>query len=131
MPEETAQPARKVLIADDDDAVIDVLDRCFRIAEYATILARRGDEALRKAQEQRPDLICLDIMLPGLDGYSTLMKLRGDPRTKDIPVFIISGESGDIHRDISRTFGAVEFISKPFDIKEILQKAAKILESRD
>ena len=90
-----------------------------------------SDEALRKAQEQRPDLICLDIMLPGLDGYSTLMKLRGDPRTKDIPVFIVSGESGDIHRDISRTFGAVEFISKPFDIKEILQKAAKILENHD
>jgi twitching motility two-component system response regulator PilH len=131
MPEESAQPARKVLIVDDDDAIIDILDRCFRMAKYSTILARRGEEALRKAQEERPDLICLDIMLPGLDGYSILMKLRGDPRTKDTPVFIVSGESVDIHRDISRTFGAVEFIGKPFDIKEILQKAANILESRD
>ena len=127
MGESPVERLKKILIADDDEGSLDVLARWFEREGFEVILASNGEEALLKAQESAPDLIFLDIVMPKMDGYALLLQLKGSDRTHQIPVFIVSGLPAEDHGQICRTFGAVDFIEKPFELADLAGKVARAI----
>ena len=127
MAESPVDRQRRILVADDDEGSLALLTAWLQKEGYSVISAVDGEEALERAEAENPDLIFLDIMMPRLDGYSLLLRLKGNDRTQRIPVFIISGQSETEHRDLCQTFGALEFIEKPYRISEVASKVAKVL----
>ena len=81
----------------------------------------------QRAQIESPDLIFLDIMIPSTDPFGLLFRLKGNDRTHRIPIFITSGASDTEQRDLCHTFGALEFIEKPYEIAEVATLVARAL----
>ncbi|MER3399538.1 MAG: hypothetical protein C4313_00135 [Thermoflexus sp.] len=107
-----------ILIVEDDRDIADLLVQHLERAGYRTLVARRGEEALRLAQEHRPRLITLDIYLPDLDGFAVLERLKADPATAEIPVIIVS-VLADRQRGVR--LGAVDVLGKPVDVDLLLR----------
>src|SRR5262245_64342136 len=107
-----AEPS--VLIVDDERMNIDVLVDLLK-PHYRTLVATNGEQALRRARgHPAPDILLLDVMMPGLDGYEVCRRLKADPATRDIPVIFVTAlsETGDEMRGFA--LGAVDYITKPF-----------------
>jgi len=116
----------KVMVVDDSEENIDILvDTLTR--EYDVSVALNGEDALQDVVENQPDLILLDIMMPGMDGYEVCQQLKADAETYNIPVIFLSSlqETEDKVRGLS--FGAVDFITKPFDVNEVLARVKRQL----
>ncbi len=106
----------KILVVDDDEDILAVTELAAReIGKWEVILARSGEEALRAAREEAPDVILLDAMMPGLDGAATLAKLRQDPATAEIPVIFLTARVQKHEIERYREHGALGVIRKPFD----------------
>ncbi|WP_376792104.1 GAF domain-containing protein [Thermoflexus sp.] len=110
--------ASSILIVEDDRYIADLLVQYLERAGYRTLVAHRGEEALRLAREERPQLITLDIYLPDLDGFTVLERLKADPTTADIPVIIVS-VMADRQRGVR--LGAVDVLGKPVDTEQLLR----------
>ena len=104
-----------LLLVDDEPANIDLLKGVLP-ADFRFKIAISGDKALKIAQkEPHPDLILLDVMMPGIDGYEVCRKLKSDPATAGIPVIFVSGHTDDAERNKGLALGAISFVSKPVD----------------
>lgn len=114
--------ASRILIVDDTPANIDVLDQMLEAEGHQISVAASGEAALDLAPKIAPDLILLDIMMPGIDGFETCRRLTADPATKDIPVLFITAKSDA--EDVVKGFslGAVDYIAKPFREQEVLTR---------
>jgi CheY-like chemotaxis protein len=104
-----------ILVADDDPVILRLLQVNFRLEGYRVETAPHGDEALRKARELKPDLILLDVMMPGVDGWEVCRRLKEEPATADIPVIFLSARAQDEDRRRGRALGVVDYVTKPFD----------------
>ena len=118
---------RKLLIVDDEVSVLSVLNRILS-GDYEIITAKTGSEALRLAQEQHPNLILLDILLPDLDGYNVIVQLKSDEETNAIPVIFITGLSTEEDEEKSFLLGASDYIIKPFKPAAIRARIRKHLD---
>jgi len=101
-----------VLAIDDDPAVRTLMERVLAREGYAVVLAAGGEEGLRLARERRPDLITLDVMMPGMDGWAVLAALKSDPAVAEIPVVMLSVVDD---RHMGLALGASEYLTKPVD----------------
>lgn len=120
--------AKKVLIIEDDKFLGELLVKRLSQENFFIELATDGEVGLTKAAEIKPDLILLDILLPGMNGYSVLEKLKADPALKDVPVIILSnlGQKGEIEKGMA--LGAVDFLVKAeFDLNDIVEKVQGII----
>jgi two-component system phosphate regulon response regulator PhoB len=120
-PAQTASPLR-VLIIEDERDLVDVLTYNLDREGYATIVAHDGVEGLRKAQTLLPDLILLDIMLPGMSGTDICRELRAGERTRDIPIIIISARSEETDQVVGFSLGADDYVTKPFSARVLMQR---------
>ncbi len=120
----------KILVADDITQNVKLLRVILTASEYGVIEAYNGEEALEKAKTENPDLILLDVMMPGLTGYEVCQKLRADGMTKNIPIVMITAlhEMDDRIKGIEA--GADDFISKPFNKAELLARVKSLLRMR-
>ncbi|GHV36944.1 hypothetical protein FACS1894187_12520 [Synergistales bacterium] len=109
-----------VLIVDDERANLLLLNQILS-GEYRVFTAKSGAEALSRAENESPDLILLDIMMPDMSGFDVLKQLKEDPATQDIPVIIVTGLTGTDDEEKGFSLGAVDYITKPF--KEAIVKA--------
>ena len=103
----------RILIVDDASTNIEILNEVLG-AEYDSLFAMDGETALQIATDQIPDLILLDVVMPGLDGHEVCRRLKADPRTKGIPVIFISGLSEESDEAKGLEIGAIDYITKPF-----------------
>ena len=103
----------RILIVDDAATNIEILNEVLGV-EYDSLFAMDGATALRLAVEQEPDLILLDVVMPGLDGHEVCKRLKADPRTRGIPVIFISGLSDESDEAKGLEIGAIDYITKPF-----------------
>lgn len=94
------------------------------------IRAADGSEVLSLARQHRPALIVLDVIMPNLDGYTTMTRLRHHPGTRDIPVIILTGQSGPIYRTLSFGLGATEHMTKPFSPRQLMDTVEQVLQNR-
>jgi putative two-component system response regulator len=117
---------KKVLIVDDDKSnllvLMDILQR-----DYTISIAKEGEEAIRIAEKTSPDIILLDIILPGIDGYEVLSRLRKSDNTKNIPVIFLTGLSDSDNEEKALKCGAAGYIMKPFNPSVIKQKVKEQL----
>ena len=86
------------------------------------VTAVDGEEALKKIPEEKPDLILLDIMLPAMNGYQVCRRLKTDPETETIPVVVVTAKSQESDKFWAKETGADDFLTKPFEMEELLQK---------
>ncbi|GAB4193031.1 MAG: response regulator [Roseiflexaceae bacterium] len=112
----------RILIADDDPAVRQLLELTLEEHGYEVMTATNGDQLVRMAQDRAPDLMLVDVMMPVLDGYEAIRQLRNDTRTAHIPMLILTARSTP--NDVVTGFetGADDFISKPFDDRELVAR---------
>lgn len=104
----------RLLVVDDQPANVQALYRLFS-AEHQVLMATSGEQALKVAVEQQPDLILLDVVMPGMDGYQVCAVLRADPATRDLPVIFVTGERDEEAETRALDVGAVDFITKPIN----------------
>jgi CheY-like chemotaxis protein len=116
-----------VLIADDEEDIIRFVEINLRLEGLDVITAHDGEEALRKALNERPSLILLDAMMPRMDGYEVCAKLRADERTFQMPIIMLTAKSLEADRALARSVGADDVIIKPFDPTELVDKVKTLL----
>jgi CheY-like chemotaxis protein len=123
-----AQVGRRILVADDDPVIVRLLQVNFRLEGYEVETAAHGEEAVQKATSTRPDLILLDVMMPGLDGWEVCRRLKAEPETKDIPIIFLSARAQDEDRKRGLELGVVDYVTKPFDPGELVSLVGRCLE---
>ena len=117
---------KKILVVDDEDDILQFLELVLREKGYDVVTAAGGQEALTRAQIEKPDLVLLDIMMPQMDGWEVLKLLRVDDETADIPVAMLSARTEAKDRVQGLQEGAIDYICKPFALQELLDKIGTI-----
>lgn len=117
----------KILIVDDDPDLTNLVKNILEAENYMVFAAESGEEALGEAPKLRPDLIILDIILPGIDGYDTCKILKTDEHTSLIPIIILSIKCGVKDRIAGLNIGADDYITKPFDPDELTARVEAVL----
>ena len=118
----TADPTHNILIVDDNPNNLGVLSDFLWDMGFEVLVARDGESALQKTQYAAPDLILLDVMMPGIDGFETCRQLKSQPTTRDIPVIFMTALSESANKVKGLSLGAVDYITKPFQQDEVLAR---------
>lgn len=126
-PRINAREGTRVLIVDDSPTIVALLRKLLQQNGYATLEAGDAEEGIRMAQAEAPDLIFLDIVLPGMNGFAALRQLRRDSRTKDIPIIMISGNEQATEQFYAQRIGADDFMKKPFSRAEVFMRIERLL----
>jgi DNA-binding response OmpR family regulator len=118
---------KKVLIVDDEPEILSILS--FRISNwgYDSLPADSGQEGLDIAKEELPDLIILDVMMPILDGFETLKRLKQSDTTKNIPVIMITVANAKMEVEKGISMGANFYLTKPYDAQELKNKVIQLI----
>ena len=116
-----------IMIVDDEKQIIDLIKLSLGDT-YEYVEAQTGEEALLKVEQKLPDLILLDIMMPGMDGYEVAKRLKNNPDTKDIVVAMVSAKKEDHDILTGIDVGAVAFVTKPFNPMELQEKVEELLQ---
>ncbi|NVJ67981.1 MAG: response regulator [Gammaproteobacteria bacterium] len=124
-----AKPGSRILIIDDSKTICTMLKKMMEQNQYKAYSALSAEEGLKVAQNVKPNLIFLDIVLPEMDGFAALRKLRKDPATKDIPVMMMSGNHQATEIFYASRIGADDFLKKPFSRYELFFRIEKMLDS--
>lgn len=118
---------RKILIVDDDEEVLKLLTIRLKQEGFEIIAASNGEGCIKRSEEESPDLIVLDIVMPGMDGYSALKEMRRNPKTHDIPVIMLSGKEEEKVRDLFAFQHISDYIEKPFELDDLVSRINKAL----
>lgn len=118
---------KKILIVDDEEKVRGLVEVTLSISELKILHASSGEEGLMKARESMPDIILLDVMMPGLDGIEVCRLLKKDPATKDIYIIMLTAKGQQADKKKGFAAGADEYFVKPFSPMNLIDKIDKIL----
>ncbi len=119
-----------VLLVDDERDLLSVLDFNLRAAGFETILATSGEQALLHLRRRVPDLVLLDVMLPDLSGTEICRAIKADPRTKHVPVVMLTARGEEVDRVVGFELGADDYVTKPFSVRELVLRLKAILRRR-
>jgi DNA-binding response OmpR family regulator len=120
---------QKILVVDDEQAITDLLEYNLRQNGYQVVIARDGHAALRLARAERPDLIILDLMLPGPDGFDVCRELRreGGPTLSSVPIIMLTARDEEVDRVVGLELGADDYVTKPFSVRELMARVKAVL----
>lgn len=118
---------KKILVADDEVFMLRLLEMTLKKGGYEVVSCRDGKEALASAATALPQLIVLDVMMPGLDGLGALRQFKENPATKEIPVVVLSAKGHALTKVEAEASGAVLFLAKPFSPNELLSAVQQII----
>ncbi len=130
MPEELRNGNKTILVVDDEPDIRLVLQARLEAAGYNVETAATGLEALNRIRTQPPDLVILDLMLPGMDGFAVCALLKRDQRFSRIPIIILSARSQPQDKKTGTDLGADAYLTKPFQSKELLETITRLLAVR-
>ncbi|MCX6064913.1 MAG: response regulator transcription factor [Chloroflexi bacterium] len=116
-----------ILIIEDDDIVAKTIERCLRGNDYRVQMANSGVAGLRAARRKIPDLVILDVIMPGMDGYTVCKEMREDAFLKDVPILFLTAKIKVEDTIIGLSVGADDYLGKPFNIDELLLRVKAIL----
>jgi DNA-binding response OmpR family regulator len=117
----------RILIVEDDDDIAQLVHRYLTRAGHVADIIRAGDEALARVRERPPDLIILDLMLPGLDGLEVCRALRASPATRALPIIMLTARSEESDRVAGLQLGADDYVTKPFSPNELVARVGALL----
>lgn len=118
---------RIVLVIDDEPDLVKMLDYNLTKADYVVLTAHDGETGLALARKHAPDVIILDIMMPGLDGWEVCKKLRQEPATAAIPILMLTSKAEETDRVVGLELGADDYVTKPFSVREVLARVKALL----
>jgi two-component system, OmpR family, alkaline phosphatase synthesis response regulator PhoP len=121
----------KILIIEDDPATSRLVDYSLRHHGYQVITATNGLEGVRKAQTEAPDLVILDVMLPGIDGYEICHRLRADAATAGLCILMFSAKAQEIDKETGLKVGADDYLTKPAAPAEIVARVERLLNKKN
>ena len=119
---------KKILIVDDEQDIVETLKFILEAHGYTCFCAYNGEDGLNLAKEIMPDLIILDVMMPKINGYKISRLLKYDNKYKNIPIIMVTARSQEQDRLIGEETGVNEYISKPFELEDILASVKKYLD---
>ncbi|MEL7271330.1 MAG: response regulator [Bacteroidota bacterium] len=124
---ENPKAEHKILIVDDEPNIVMALEYAFKKSNFEVFIARDGEEALQIAESVLPDLVLLDIMMPNVDGYQTLKKIKENEQMQHTKVVFLSAKNK--HSDIQKglDMGADKYLTKPFTVKKIIEEVKEII----
>lgn len=120
---------KRILIVDDEPQLAKMLEIRLSANGYDVLLAHDGEEGVRKARVENPDLILLDIMLPKMDGFAVCRQIRNDVATHSIPILMLSVKVDGVDKDWAKASGANDYQEKPFEAETLLAKIKKLLDA--
>lgn len=126
-PRRNARAGSQALIIDDSATIVAALGRILRSAQYNVLEAADAESGLEVARREVPDVIFLDIVLPGMNGFAALRQLRRDPQTMDIPIIMMSGNEQATEQFFGSRIGADDFMKKPFSRHEVFARVERML----
>ena len=131
---ETAEPAEAegppppvVLVVDDDATIRRLLQITLETEGFAVLTAADGNEGLQRAKNDGPDLVLLDIMMPGMDGLQVCHTLKNDPECKDMPIVLLSAKAQSHDVELGMRVGADDYITKPPDLIDLVERIRRLL----
>jgi len=119
--------APSVLVIDDQSDLRRLLEYNFSKAGYRVLTAQGGEEGLATAQKRAPDVVVLDVMMPGLDGWEVLRRLRQDSSTSSLPLLMLTAKAEEEDRILGLELGADDYVTKPFGVRELLTRVSSLL----
>ncbi|TEU17521.1 MAG: response regulator [Dehalococcoidia bacterium] len=117
---------KKILIADDETGIRLTVGRILD-KDYVVLEATNGEEAVEIAKGQKPDLILMDLIMPKMDGYAACSQIKADEATKGIPVVILTAVGNELNKKFATEMGAEGYITKPFNIQELIDVITPLL----
>lgn len=117
----------KILVVEDDEDIAQLLALTMKKAGFEVAVSENGHEALNLIRRHPPDLLLLDLMIPGVDGFEVCREIKRDPRTAEVPVLILTARGEEIDRIIGLELGADDYVVKPFSPRELLLRVRAIL----
>lgn len=118
---------KRILVVDDQTYILQILKFVLEAEGFEALTASNGSEAVEVSQRERPDLIVLDVYMPGMDGYDACRRLKADPRTRDIPVILLTARETPGDLQLCFDAGAVDSFSKPFSPRRLVERIKEIL----
>ncbi len=115
-------PKNKVLVVEDDRSLAGVLQYNLSQAGYQVLVAYDGQEGLNQARLKLPEMIVLDVMIPGIDGLEVCRRLRAIPETRDTPIIMLTAKTEETDQLVGFSVGADDYVTKPFSVKILLQR---------
>jgi DNA-binding response OmpR family regulator len=116
-----------ILIIEDDDIVARTIERCLRGKEFQVHVANSGVAGLKAAHRKIPDLVILDVIMPGMDGFTVCREMREDPLLKDVPILFLTAKIKPEDAIVGLSLGADDYLRKPFNVDELLLRVTAIL----
>mgnify|MGYP000569065657 CR=1 FL=1 len=121
---------KRILVVDDELDLVETLRFSLELEGYEVLVAYNGEDALHLARNENPDLILLDVMLPKMDGYKVCRLLKFDARFRHIPIFMLTAKTQEKDRMIGEQTGADEYITKPFEMDDLMKKVKEYLKEK-
>jgi two-component system phosphate regulon response regulator PhoB len=121
----------RILIIEDERTLVKTLEYNFEREGFEVVASHDGAEGLRKAQTILPDLVLLDLMLPGLNGLEVCRDLRAGERTKDIPIIMLTARAEETDQVVGFSMGADDYVTKPFSNKVLIQRVKALLRRKE
>lgn len=117
----------RILMVDDEKDIVDLVAYNLEKEGYETLKALDGEKALQLVRTKTPDLVVLDLMLPGIQGLEVCKRIRKDPETASIPIIMLTAKGAEIDKIVGLELGADDYITKPFSVKELLARIKAVL----
>jgi two-component system OmpR family response regulator len=124
-PVQAAPPRARLLIVDDEPNIVELLSASLRYAGFEVQTAMSGEQALEVARRYRPDMLVLDVMMPGIDGFGVVRRLRGDGER--VPVLFLTARDGTEDTITGLTLGGDDYVTKPFSLEELIARIHAVL----
>jgi two-component system alkaline phosphatase synthesis response regulator PhoP len=118
---------QKILVCDDEANILNIMDFSLEAEGFLVVAATDGDQAMQLAMSEEPDLIILDVMMPGNDGLTVCRELKQNPRTSHIPVLMLTARAGKGDRESGLAAGANGYVTKPFSPQRLVEKVNEML----
>lgn len=118
---------RTILVVEDEPGIVTIVRDYLDIAGFRVLTASDGVTALRLARSERPSLLVLDLMLPGMDGLDVTRALRQDPATRKLPIIMLTARAEEVDRLVGLELGADDYITKPFSPRELVARVRAVL----
>ena len=119
-----------ILVADDEPNIVLSLEFLLKQAGFRVRTVSDGEAALAAIAQEPPDLILLDVMIPGRDGFAVCQAIRGNPAWRDIRIVMLTAKGGEIQREKGLSLGADEYVTKPFSTRDLVERIRRMLQPR-
>ena len=117
-----------ILVVDDEPNIVLSLEFLLKQAGFRVRTVSNGEAALAAIAQEPPDLVLLDVMIPGRDGYAVCQEIRSNPAWRDMRIIMLTAKGGDVQREKGLSLGADEYVTKPFSTRELVERVRRMLD---